>query len=387
MQEILYIFGGEKAQGAEIVLERLINHNTLNVNAHLMISPGSFADKLTAENKPYKIIRLDNLKKLNRSSANPFNFFIKAIINYVTVSYVVYRYLKKNKINIIHANTIVPASYLLPLIAISKILMPEKVWIWSDHDMKYFSAFEHYLCIWCSALYNCTLVVSEAVKRKYTGSKKVLVLYNGLDTNLFKPYPDKRKAFRIKLGIKEDDIVLGIAANICPGKGQLSLIEAFQGASAYGPSLKLLIAGNYALDDTAYNSKVKDAIVLNKNIIFLGFVDDVIDFYNGCDIVINNSDLVRSESLGTSIYEAMACEKILIASSTGGTPEIITNGTDGFLFEPERVDNLEKVIVDVMLKYNSLENIKTAARETVKRKFNILGMVRDYNNVVQLVLP
>ena len=387
MLEILYIFGGEKAQGAEIVIERLINHNTLNVNAHLMISPGSFADKLTAENKSYKIIRLDNLKKLNRSSTNPFNFFIKAIINYVTVSYVVYRYLKKNKINIIHANTIVPASYLLPLIAISKILMPKKVWIWSDHDMKYFSAFEHYLCIWCSALYNCTLVVSEAVKRKYTGSKKVLVLYNGLDTNLFKPYPDKRKAFRIKLGIKEDDIVLGIAANICPGKGQLSLIEAFQGASAYGPSLKLLIAGNYALDDTAYNSKVRDAIVLNKNIIFLGFVDDVIDFYNGCDIVINNSDLVRSESLGTSIYEAMACEKILIASSTGGTPEIITNGTDGFLFEPERVDNLEKVIVDVMLKYNSLENIKTAARETVKRKFNILGMVRDYNNVVQLVLP
>ena len=166
MQEILYIFGGEKAQGAEIVIERLISHNTLNVNAHLMISPGSFADKLTAENKPYKIIRLDNLKKLNRSSTNPFYFLIKAIINYITVSYVVYRYLKKNNINIIHANTIVPASYLLPLIAISKILMPRKVWIWSDHDMKYFSAFEHYLCNWCSALYNCTLVVSEAVKKK-----------------------------------------------------------------------------------------------------------------------------------------------------------------------------------------------------------------------------
>jgi len=377
--EILYVFGGEKALGAEIVIERLIDYNANNVNAHLIIAPGLFADKLFAAKKSYKITRLGNLRKLYRSSSNIFYFYFKAFINYFVISYKVYRYIKKNNIDVIHVNTIVPASYLLPLIFFSRIILPGKLWIWSDHDMRYFSKLEHFLSKWCLKLYDCTLVVSEAVKRKYLENKKIVLLYNGLDINLFRPDELVRENFRNRLGINESCVVFGIAAYICPGKGQLPLIKAFAEATLIYPNIKLLIAGDYALDDIAYNDAVKKAISVNRNIVYLGFTDKIIDFYNGCDVIINNSDLLRSESLGTSIYEAMACEKILLASVTGGTPEIISDNVDGYLFEAENGDKLKEHALFIIKEYNNLSTLKIAARKKVETKFNIWGMIKEYN--------
>jgi len=43
---ILYLFGGEKAQGAELVIERLMAHIADEYRIHLILSPGSFADEL-----------------------------------------------------------------------------------------------------------------------------------------------------------------------------------------------------------------------------------------------------------------------------------------------------------------------------------------------------
>jgi hypothetical protein len=122
--DVLYVFGGEKAQGAEIVIERLIDHNAEHVKAHLMLSPGVFADKLMAAEKSYKITIVPSLRRLYRSSSNKLNFYIKAVKNYYVICFKLYRYIIANKITVIHVNNIMPSSYLLPLVLISKLLLP-----------------------------------------------------------------------------------------------------------------------------------------------------------------------------------------------------------------------------------------------------------------------
>jgi glycosyltransferase involved in cell wall biosynthesis len=380
--EVLYVFGGEEAQGAEIVIERLIYYNSANVNAHLIISPGNFADRLITAGKPYKITPLKSLKKLKRSKSGRLSFYIKAIIKYFMISYKILRYIRKNNITVIHANTIVPASYLVPAILYSKVFLRNKKWFWSDHDMKYFSALENRLAAVCVRLYNSTLVVSKAVQKKYPDAKKTLVLYNGLDTDVFKLNADARHSFRNKLNLNNDSMVLGIAASICPGKGQLQLLQVFNEICATYSNIILIIAGTYARDDVKYNNSVRAAISANSKVIYLGYADDVAEFYNGCDIVINNSDLFRSESLGTSIYEAMACERVLVASATGGTPEIITNNIDGYLFEPENPAQLKIKLCHAIDNYKKLMALKTSARNKVKVKFNINGMIEHYNQLL-----
>ena len=379
---ILYVFGGEKAQGAEIVIERLMNNNIPNVNAHLILSPGKFADDLIKSPKPYKITLIDDLKKLNRSSNSRLRFYGKALSNYFSISAKVFKYIKNNNINIVHANTIVPASYLIPLIACSGICLPRLKWLWSDHDMNNYAAIENYLSKLCVSLYTKTLVVSGAVKKKYKDNDKVEVLYNGLNIDEFKPDYSKRSRFRKNLKIDDDIILIGIAANINPDKGQLELIHIFHELSLTYPKIGLIIAGSYASQFPEYRQEVELAIKGKKKIIHIGYVDTITDFYNGCDIIVNNSNNYRSESLGTSIYEAMACQTIVLAADTGGTPEIVTDGEDGFLFKTEDMHLFKQKLEYIINNFANMKNVKCNARAKVIAKFNISYMLNRYNNII-----
>ena len=380
---ILYVFGGEKAQGAEIVIERLMFYNAEKFNIHLILSPGEFADNLIKAGKPYKITTLKNLLKLNRANSGKAQYYLKGMANYFSVSAKVYSYIKKNRIDVVHANTIVPASYLLPLIAYAKTFLPSVRWYWSDHDLKYFSKLDSMLSRRCAHLYNKTLVVSNAVLKKYnTANRNIVVLYNGLNVDDFEPDDKKRIDFRKNWDIGTGDITIGIAANVNPDKGQLELIVVFERLCQVHTDIRLVIAGGFASQFPGYVEDVKAAIKANPKVIYAGFIKGVMSFYNGCDIVINNSNNYRSESLGTTIYEAMACEKIVAAANTGGTPEIIDDKKNGFLFAPENMDDLCNKLSDILSQYQSLGPIRKAARNKVIDKFNIVKMVDNYNKII-----
>ena len=382
--DILYVFGGEKAQGAEIVIERLMFHNATNANTHLIISPGDFADHLLLQKKPYKITTLKNLKKLNRTTTGKLSYLIKAIANYFIISYKIYKYVKNNDINIVHANTIVPTSYLIPAVLIGKLFLKNVKWYWSDHDLRYFSKVETIISQICLQLYDNTLVVSNAVKDKYKGKfdDKICVLYNGLDIEKFKPDIKNRIDFRNNYDFDDNIILIGIAASINPDKGQLELLHVFNDLSAIFPFIRLIIAGSYATQFPEYAALVKNVISQNEKIVFSGYINDTVALYNGCDIIINNSNNSRSESLGTSIYEAMACEKLVVASSTGGTPEIITDNINGFLFEPDNALHLKETLIRVINRFKSLNYIRETARTTVIEKFNVVTMMKSYNHII-----
>lgn len=164
MKNVLYVFSGEKAQGAEIVIERLMMYNK-SVNAHLFIAPGDFAYKLMQDGKPYKITMLTELRRLFRSKASGFSFYLKAIKNHFKVSYKVYRYVKKENIHVVHANNIVAASYLIPVLVYAKIFLRKRVWVWSDHDMSYTSKLDKSISKIATFLYDRTLAVSGAVSK------------------------------------------------------------------------------------------------------------------------------------------------------------------------------------------------------------------------------
>jgi len=106
MINVLYVFGGEKAAGAEIVIDRLISKNKDNVNAHLFISPGLFATGLKQSPAYTKITELTYLKKLNRRSGKLY--LINAIRNYLVIPLQVISYCKKHNIQIDYGQIYIP---------------------------------------------------------------------------------------------------------------------------------------------------------------------------------------------------------------------------------------------------------------------------------------
>lgn len=385
MLNVLYIFGGEKASGAEKVIERLVNVNSAKVNAHLFISPGTLADNLRddSQNSFTQITIHHELKKLNRSKANKAIFYLLAIKNSLLLSYKTLRYIHKNQIHTVHANTIVPAFYLLSAIWVSRLFKIQVKWIWSDHDLKYFTSFDHKLSVLCVNAFDLTLVVSEAVKGKYQNHcNKIIILYNGLDLNLFKHDQQLREKFRYNMNISPEKIIIGLAGTIQKRKGQLELINSFLILQNEFPNSILLLAGAESSDYPEYVQEVLSVVKQNENILYLGKINDMLSYYNACDIVINNSNSEGSEALGTTIYEAMSCQRIVIASRTGGTPEIIDDKINGYLFSPDIEDDLHLSLKNILSEFNNQQDLTRNARLKVKDRFDINMMKEKYNNLL-----
>ena len=156
------------------------------------------------------------------------------------------------------------------------------------------------------------------------------------------------------------------------------LIKAFSILKSKYPakSLKLLIIGVGSQE--AELKKMVSDLNLKGDVIFTGRISfsEVSNYFNMLDILVNISDY---ESFGVSVIEAMACEKPVIATNTGGLKEIIENSAFGSLVEignvSQTANEMERYLLDETLK----QNVGKAARAKVIEKYNWT------NNIKQMI--
>lgn len=141
-------------------------------------------------------------------------------------------------------------------------------------------------------------------------------------------------------------------------------------------ALKLLIIGEGSQMESL--KQLSSHLGINNDVTFTGRIafSEISNYYNMLDVLVNISDY---ESFGVSVIEAMACEKPVIATNTGGLKEIIENSTFGSLVEVGNVEQttyeMEKYLLDSALK----ERVGKAAREKVIEKYNWT------NNIKQMI--
>jgi len=70
---------------------------------------------------------------------------------------------------------------------------------------------------------------------------------------------------------------------------------------------------------------------LEKHVILAGFRPDVMSFHRSFDLFVLSS---VTEGLGTSLLDAMAASKAIVATRTGGIPEVVVDGETGLLVPP-----------------------------------------------------
>jgi glycosyltransferase involved in cell wall biosynthesis len=81
--------------------------------------------------------------------------------------------------------------------------------------------------------------------------------------------------------------------------------------------------------------------------------------------------------LSTTMLEAMALGRPVIASSVGGIPEVIKDKINGILFKPKDPNMLADKIIELMDSEDLRMKLGLNARETVKEKYDINVVVKD----------
>ena len=237
---------------------------------------------------------------------------------------------------------------LAPLCA---ILYPKISQVYTIHcEFPELNRLEHFLMNICVRCFDLIICVSEGVRQGFINSyesQKVVVSYLGVK---------KRKLLETelkdRLNIKEDTVVLtsvGFDVNV---KGYDILAEAVLNLNKNGgvQNYKILLIGLSQSEEDALNRILKE-LGVNDYFISVGIVDNIDDFLYISDIYLQPS---RTEAISLSIMEAMQYALPIIATRTGGIPEVCIDKVNGFLFEKgdaiELANLMNKLISDSVLR-------------------------------------
>jgi len=177
--------------------------------------------------------------------------------------------------------------------------------------------------------------------RKYR--EKIVVIPNGINLNEFDISYSKEEC-RIKLGLPLNKKILLFFGYLSPYKGPNALIKAMTNILKNVPDVELVFAGKGVMQ--AELEILSKKLSIEKNVRFVGFVKDDLKalYYKAADIFVLPSTM-STECFPIANLEAMACGIPIVASNIGGIPDIVKNGENGLLVQPEDTEALAKAII------------------------------------------
>jgi glycosyltransferase involved in cell wall biosynthesis len=206
---------------------------------------------------------------------------------------------------------------------------------------------------------DCVITVSSYVEclARRLGARNTETIYLGVDTNRFKPPPD-RSELRMKMGIPEDTLVVGTLGRLVREKRIVDIIEASMMVSKKLDAT-FLIGGDGA-ERRSLEAFTKEKGICNVS--FMGAINDVPSFLGLLDVFVLASS---REGLSLSLQEAMASECVPVATMGHGSEELITDGHNGFLYSGGSTELAGQIIEAA----NSL-SMGSRARTTIVESFN-----------------
>jgi|GEM_PF-556706 len=290
------------------------------------------------------------------------------------------------KINILHCHQIKSQffGYLLKLIFFHNIklvfhehgqILSEKSKNIFDIIFKYFlkianSKVDSYICI-------SNFTRNKLIKLTKIDGKKIALIYNFIDLNKF-----NRKNFKwsiskekYKLGLKNDNFVVGFAGRLIERKGWKEFIESARILNEKYSNIKFIMAGDGR--DRKKLIKLIKKYELNNVIIFLGYISNMVWFYSLLDCLIVPS---YREPMGLTEIEAQALGIPVISANVPALNEIIKNGKNGLFFEVKNSLDLARKI-DLLYNNKILRNSLINNGIQNSKLFNIDIYINKLNSI------
>ena len=206
----------------------------------------------------------------------------------------------------------------------------------------------------------------EYVLKLGADKSKTSVMYNGVDQNFF--YPMNKEKSRDKLGLPENKTLILAVRRLVYKNGLDTLIESASLLARDYPNLLFIVIGNGP--DRKFITNRIIQLEVNDNIRLARFVPEKLLplYYNAADYFVIPSS--SGEGLPMVLLEAMACGLPVIATTVGGTPEIIKDMVNGVLVPPRNQEALAQTISKLLSLKKEIQAIRIESRKTVEENFN-----------------
>jgi glycosyltransferase involved in cell wall biosynthesis len=213
------------------------------------------------------------------------------------------------------------------------------------------------------AAYIC---VSDAIKKimqsELQSPVKVITIYSGINFSRFQHNKANTNKLKNELGLDNTSILIGNTSALAPHKDYVTFVITAGLLLVNHPDWHFVIMGDGPSRQQIENLIIEKNLV--RNITLTGFRTDLPELLGGLDVFLMTSE---TEGLGTSVLDAFYVGVPVVATRTGGIPELVEDGRTGLLAEPADAKALatkvEKIVADDVLRSNLIANARKKVSE------------------------
>jgi glycosyltransferase involved in cell wall biosynthesis len=288
------------------------------------------------------------------------------------------RYIKKHRIQIVHAFDLPTDIFGVPLAILSgaPVAIASQLWFHDVTSGQWVTRqlFDISLRLSSAVYVNCQAIKQQLVERLNLDEKRVYVAHNGVETDVFHPPSPGRRS-------GGSTLTIGTVAVFRPVKDLQLLLHAFARLHRRRPAVRLVVAGSGPMlsDLEACRQELQLTDVCQ----LVPPPESTAETMRSIDIFVSAS---RAEGCSNALIEAMACGCCPVASRVGGTPELVAHGERGLLFETGNTEDLFAKLHFLVENPTLMLRFGDAAATFARTSLSVQAYVRHLSEFYQSLL-
>jgi len=212
------------------------------------------------------------------------------------------------------------------------------------------------------------IVISHEIDQELSAlgvpSNKRTFIPNGVNTEAFAPVPDSlKKHLRTKLRLPLDGALVVYLGRLTAEKRVDHLLRIWPDIRVEFPQAQLLIIGTGAEE-----AQLRAQSVSVPGVQFTAQVNNPMRYLQAADLFVLPS---ATEGLSNSLLEALSSGLPVLATSVGGTPDVISHGENGYLIPPDDLPALRSGLMTLLADATLRARLGAGGRQRILTNFSL----------------